>query len=1848
MKKNAIKTIVLAISLLFSLTFIGEAKDVSEKQPPPIAAHTAGIIPSQSTIKVQFNKDQVPQDQINQPLTQSPLSFQPEIKGAAVWTDRHTLQFRPDEPLPRGTHYSCSFVFIDSSVFSFDFAVIKQAFEVFADGLLVTDSSKGNKMRFTGIVTVADAEDGLNVVKMFSALHADATLNIRWTHSPDRLEHRFTIDNILKQKNPSELVLEWNGASIGVAQKGKKEIAVPSIKPFKVLKASAVYGPTRHIEIRFSDELDKTQELRGLIRVKNKNNLRFTADGNIVKVYSSSAWRTEEVVTVTTAVRSLRNQRLQKRKTLQVKFETRKPQVRLVGKGVIVPTTFGQTVPFETVNLRAVKIEAIRIFDNTATQFFQANDIDGQYEMHQVGRVIWQKIVPLDEKPAEKNQWVRRRLDLTSLIKKNGSGLYRLKLSFERHHVIYQCGDKDRSDEDQDETDDAPQPSSDDADVESSYWDSYEQENQYQWGERKNPCNPAYYARNRNVVQRNVLISDIGLIAKKGSDDQLFIFTTDMKTAAPLADVNLTLLDYQQQIIAQGVTSEDGRAQLICVREPFLLVAQNNDQKGFLKLDSGSALSVSHFDVSGQAITKGLKGFIYGERGVWRPGDPIWLTFILFDEDKRLPENHPVLFELRNPKGKLIQRIKRSQGINGFYSFKTKTKPDAITGKYTAQVKVGGAEFTQTVRIETVIPNRLKIKLDFGEGVKSLTDGTINVQLSSRWLHGAIAKNLKVDMNLALAASPTTRFPKYDEYSFDDPMRHYTPEKQTLFEGELDEKGMAAITAKVSAKNVSPGMLTAHFRTRVFESGGAFSTDRFKMPFHPYKQYVGLRTPPGDKARGMLLTDTKHMVRIALLDVNGLPVEKGQVEVKLYKLKWRWWWEKSEDTDYVGRSSFMVIQTGKTDIVNGAGQWQFEIKYPEWGRYFVRVKDLNGKHAAGKIVYIDWPGWAGRASKDIPGGATVLTFSADKESHKVGETVTLTIPTGKKGRALVSIESGSKILHTAWVEAQENAARYAFTATPAMAPNVYANVTFLQPHQQTGNDLPIRMYGVIPLKIENPATRLEPLIQAPESFAPEEKGVIKIRESSGKAMTYTLAVVDEGLLDLTRFSTPNPWGYFYQREALGVKTWDIYNMVAGAYGGALERLLAIGGDAAFGKKGKKKAHRFPPMVKFLGPFELAPDSEDVHTIDFPQYVGSVRIMAVAGHNGAFGNAEQAVPVRKPLMVLATLPRVLSPEEIVAMPVSVFAMDETVKLVSLKLEAQGPLVPVDSSEKSIQFADPGDELVTFQLKASASTGMAKVKVIATSGELTATHTIEIDVRMPTEPVTDVMDTVLAPGEIWTPQAALPGIVGTNRAILEISRMPPINLEGRLRYLVRYPHGCVEQTTSSVFPQLWLSELIQLSPEQQSEIQHNIEAGIERLSGFQHTNGGFSYWPGQRNMHDWSSSYAGHFLLEAQRAGYLLPPGMLSQWKTFQQKQARAWTITKRKRSRLIQAYRLYTLALANAAELGAMNRLREASDLDSVTRYRLAAAYVLAGQPEAAEQLIKYGHIVIPDYKELSGTFGSSLRDRAMILETLCLMKRLKEALPLATAIAKELSSDAGLSTQTTAYALIAIANYTGLAGRDSSMEFTYSQNGNPAETIASEYPLVQKRLSVKNSASINVNLKNESSAAIFPRLIMEGIPALGQEKPAAKGFELKYIYQTLKGKTLDVTSLEQGIDFAVEILVTNTGMRGSYQEVALTHVVPSGWEIVNMRLDSDAFKEKESAFKYRFKYRDIRDDRVYTYFDIAQGQTKTFRIGLHAGYLGRFYLPMVKVEAMYDAMLHARQPGKWVTVVQPGKGLSHK
>jgi uncharacterized protein YfaS (alpha-2-macroglobulin family) len=953
------------------------------------------------------------------------------------------------------------------------------------------------------------------------------------------------------------------------------------------------------------------------------------------------------------------------------------------------------------------------------------------------------------------------------------------------------------------------------------------------------------------------------------------------------------------------------------------------------------------------------------------------------------------------------------------------------------------------------------------------------------------------------------------------------------------------------------------------------------------------------------------------------------------KLEWRWWWDNAGDNaNYMTGVNTTPVASGRINTIDGKGSWTFKIKYPEWGRYLVRATDPVSGHSTAKVIYVDWPGWAGRARNESQ-GAAMLSFSSDKPSYNIGEKANLVIPGSDNGRALVSVESGSRVINTYWVETKAGDNRFSFDVTPEMTPNVFVSVTLLQPHSQTINDLPIRMYGVIPLSVEDPQTHLQPVITMPDVLEPDQEVVIEISEQSKRKMTYTLAVVDEGLLDITRFDTPDAWSRFYAREALGVKTWDIYDAVMGAFGGRIERLLAIGGDMmAARKEDDAKSNRFKPVVIFLGPFTLDGGSKE-HRFIMPHYIGSVKTMVVAGYEGAYGKAEKATPVRKPLMVLATLPRVLGPEETLKLPVTLFTMDKAIQKVKVDVKISGPVSLSGETSRTVTMSK--EDLTTdFDLLVKSETGIARIEVTATSGNYKATDIIEIEIRNPNPSVTKVTEVLLESGKNWDGTVVPLGVTGTNVGTLEVSTLPPINLGQRLRYLMQYPYGCVEQTTSSVFPQLYLDQVKMLTDEEKATTQRNVRAGIERLKLFVTKDGGFAYWPGNQDSESWGATYAGHFLLEAEAKGYFVPNDMIKRWKKYQRSKSLEWRKNKEyQSSELIQAYRLYTLALAGDADMASMNRLRELGNLPVVSAWMLAAAYAKAGQPEAAKLLIARLPLTVKPYQELAYSYGSDVRDEAIILETLLLLNDRTRGFELVKELSASLSnSNTWMSTQSVAWSLKAIGMFAGGEKRGP-LKFNYTYKGKTV-SATTDLPLAQVLLPFDGVKAGALKIESQSQGVLFARIITEGIPARGEEEAASSNLNVSVVYTDTNGATIDPSSLEQGTEFIASITITNTGIRGDYKNLALRQIFPSGWEINNLRLDQaeDRLKSDKAT------YQDIRDDRVYTYFDLGTSQRKTFSVMLTATYAGSYYLPAVSSEAMYDRSIYARTKGQVVAVIK--------
>ena len=880
----------------------------------------------------------------------------------------------------------------------------------------------------------------------------------------------------------------------------------------------------------------------------------------------------------------------------------------------------------------------------------------------------------------------------------------------------------------------------------------------------------------------------------------------------------------------------------------------------------------------------------------------------------------------------------------------------------------------------------------------------------------------------------------------------------------------------------------------------------------------------------------------------------------------------------------------------------------------------------------------------------MLAFSLDKDSYEIGETATAIIPAAAGGRALVSLENGSTVLQQQWLEVSDQGdTKLTFKITPEMAPNVYLHISLLQPHAQTVNDLPIRMYGIAPVFVTNRQTILQPQIKMPEVLRPETDFNVTVSEKSGKPMTYTLAIVDDGLLDLTNFKTPDPWNEFYAREALGIRTWDMYDDVLGASSGRYSSLFSTGGDASL-KPADAKANRFKPVVKFIGPFYLAKGKQQTHTLKLPMYVGSVRAMVVAGQDGAYGNAEKTAFVRTPLMLLSTLPRVLSTQEEITVPVNVFAMENQVKNVTVSLEASGAGVQITGNrQQSLTFDQPGDQLAYFTLKTGSKTGKATIHLTASGNGQQTKETIEIEVRNPNPVVTLRNSQWIEAGQEAELSYTLAGSSSANNQVqLEVSRIPSVDISRRFDFLYNYQHHCTEQLTSKALPLLFVSQFKAVDEQEAEKIKANVQEAIRQIYARQLPNGGFVYWPGNAVADEWITSYTGMFLTLAQEKGYAVHPNVLNKWKRFQRAAAQNWRMPQEAsnwqiwQSELQQAFRLYTLALAGAPEYGAMNRMKEQPGLSIQAKWRLAAAYALTGKMKPAGELVYNAETTVIPYSSMNLIYGSSDRDEAMILETLILMKRDRDALQQAKKVSQNLAQENWFSTQSTAFALMAMGRLAEqLSG---TLDFTWNWNGKQQPAVKSAKAVFEKEIATSPKSG-TVSVKNKGKGALSVDLITR-TQLLNDTLPAiADNIRLDVKYTDMAGSPISVEDIRQGTDFMSAVTLSNISGTSDYSNLALTHIIPSGWEIYNERMivpevssssTNEANVPESSAGKYTYK--DIRDDRVLTYFDLRRGESKTFTVRLQATYAGNFILPAIQCEAMYDAAVQARTKAGRTTV----------
>ena len=1844
-------------------------KDIipSAEYAPYVNAYTGGVISQNSTIRIELTHEQ-PMVDLNNELKENPFSFSPSLKGKAYWVSNNTIEFVPEEgTLKPGSLYECTFqlgkfVEVDKKLkeFNFSFRVQERNFTLSIEPLPITDAQP-DEINIKGEICFSDIVKKEEVEKILTAKDGNnKSYPVEIIPTDNLTRYQFCINQVPRDTEDYQLTITANGSPARIDQTQSEEVLIPAKDSFRFLSATRIDEPENGIEVVFSAPLSDTQDLKGLIEIPELSSSVFQIKENRVFIYFEANQLSKLTLNIHEGVKSSQGKTLGTSHSISFSEINLKPQVEMLTTAAILPDSKSLIIPFRAVNLYAVDLSVIRIFENNVLMFMQTNSLASANELRRSGRLVYKKTLWLGKDTSKDiHNWENYSIDLAGLIRQEPGAIYRVILSFRQEYSAYPCGGVDNQDIKfaDNNTPDGLMKVSGSAlsEADEAVWDTPEAYyyynggtmdwSVYRWKERDNPCHPSYYMNSDRAAACNVFASNLGMIVKRNSLNKLWIAVSNILDTNPVGKAQVTVYNFQLQPIGKGETNGEGFVEISSKGTPFIVVAEAEKQKAYVRVVDGEEQSVSRFDVGGKEIQKGLKGFIYGERGVWRPGDTLHISFILEDREKRIPDKHPVALEIYNPKGQFYTKMISTQGMNGFYTFDVPTQAGDPTGLWNAYIKVGGTTFHKGLRIETIKPNRLKINLTLPKILQS-TDKNVTVPLASAWLTGATASKLKAKVEMSLS-KVNTQFKNYGQYIFNDPATDFTTIKTDVFDGILNAEGKAGVTLKVPAATNAPGMLNATFTTRVFEPGGDASIYTQSIPFSPFVSYVGINL---NQPKGKYIeTDKDHVFDIVTVNSQGQPVNRSNLEYKIYRISWSWWWENSDESfgTYINNSSITPVASGKLQSSGGKTTFKFRVDYPSWGRYLVYVKDKDSGHATGGTIYVDWPESRGRSNKTDPSGIKMLTFSLDKDSYEIGETATAIIPAAAGGRALVSIENGSSVLHREWIEVtNEGDTKYTFEITPEMAPNVYLHISLLQPHAQTINDLPIRMYGIAPVFVTNRQTVLQPQIQMPEVLRPETDFNVTVSEKSGKPMTYTLAIVDDGLLDLTNFKTPDPWNEFYSREALGIRTWDMYDNVLGASAGAYSSLFSVGGDATL-KPADAKANRFKPVVKFIGPFYLEKGRQQTHTLKLPMYVGSVRAMVVAGQDGAYGNAEKTAFVRTPLMLLSTLPRVLSIQEEITVPVNVFAMEKQVKNVTVSLQASGGGVQIEGShQQSLTFNRPGDQLVFFTLKTGNKTGKATIKLTASGGGQQTKETIEIEVRNPNPIVTLRSSEWIETGQNKELSYQLGSLSANNLIKLEVSRIPSVDISRRFDFLYNYQHHCTEQLTSKALPLLFIAQFKTIDTREAEKIKANVQEAIRQIYARQLPNGGFVYWPGNAVADEWISSYTGMFLTLAQEKGYAVHANVLNKWKRFQRAAAQNWRMPQEAnnwqqwQSELQQAFRLYTLALAGAPEYGAMNRMKEQPGLSIQAKWRLAAAYALTGKMKPAEELVYNAETTVIPYSSMNQIYGSSDRDEAMILETLLLMNRERDALQQAKVVSKNLSQENWFSTQSTAFALMAMGRLAEkLSG---SLDFTWTWNGKQQPAVKSAKAVFEKEISTSPKSG-TVAVKNQGKGALSVDLITR-TQLLNDTLPAiSDNLRMDIRYASMDGKPMSVNDIRQGTDFTAIASISNTSGTTDYTNLALTHIIPSGWEVYNERMTVPEAEPQETTdssgnVSGQYTYQYIRDDRVLTYFNLRRGETKIFTIRLQATYAGNFILPAVQCEAMYDVNVQARSKAGRTTV----------
>lgn len=1487
---------------------------------------------------------------------------------------------------------------------------------------------------------------------------------------------------------------------------------------------------------------------------------------------------------------------LKKDEIFKVKVPNLQPKIEFKNNGIYLADSENKNLRIRTRNLRGVKLSVKKVDSGNIDYFVDYYGIESgtegkskydEYSLLRFGTELYSEKVKFDEKI---NTWVERDIDLSMLGEKYGKkGIYLVEAAFDSSDIMVPIRG-------------------------------------YENGEYTNDAYKNYgfadYIYSNGYISKTVLLSNIGIITKK-TDDRLFVYTSDIVTGKALENTEIKVLTNGGEL--KSFSNEDGVAIFNLKEDNWTFIFAEKD--GELSFINKYNNYINYYSADNSGIDKksGLNAYLYTERGVYRPGDNIYISTVIFEENKKLPQNIPLKLKIFNPMDKLYTEIKGENKGNNLYTFSFATDSSDITGNWRAELYTGDLLINNKyIKVETIVPPVIKVKNELSMAEKKV----LKVDIQSDYLFGAPGKNLEYNcsLDIRLAANP---FTAYKTYSFVNETLQTSDYNNQTREGFLNEDGKGEESFEIDLFT-APFKLELLTTTDVFQKDGRKVSEADSIVFDLYNRYAGIES---FDAYGQI--GEKVELGTILLDKDGNVLE-GNLEYNIYRNENYWWWDyssyESYRQHYKKSDETILIENGK---VKAGDKIAFSLE--DYGDYYVEVIDSEG-HRAGSFVKSGYYGYGDNNNSD-----SFIKLGTNKEEFNEGDTVEVSFEADTDSYAIINIEQKNEILKSVRVQAKKGTNTYSFPAEKSFFPGVYVNVIVLQNLKDKLSDNNIKLQGLKYIKIKNENKKIEASIEAEPVYKDSTNIKVKIKTSLPNA-SFTLAAVDEGLLSITRFKSPNVYNYFYGKERYGIFNYDNYRHIINinkdkAYevltpGGGEYRLM--GADEVAEQKSDKGVND-PKRFKAISYFKAGKTNENGEaTINFEmeEYMGELRFMLVAVKDGAFGNAESKSKVRGDIVMFPGLPRKIAPEDSIVSNLNIFINEIKDSVGKVGIKVEGPIEIIGDSEFDMADIKEGEYNFQFKLKALKEIGNAKISYYFKSENASKENSvdIEVDSQAPFFTYTDSKELNSMEETAFTVNNE--AIKNSSLAYLRISRFPTYNLYGRLQYLIRYPYGCLEQTVSSVFPQLYISKFIDLGHSEWMEINENVNEGIKRLEKFKLPNGSLSYWQNEQYSDYWSTNYAHYFLIEAAKKGYYVPKHLIDGLNEFQYIQA-----GNTRDVSLVNMHRLYILALGGNAHINAMNYYKQNSlkNMTNTEKFLLAGAYSIIGYTGTAEYLIKDIDFEIKDsYWE--DNFGSDLRDKAIILDVISRLKKDEKSSELNSEILEKLSGKDWYSTQTLAYSLIAVSNYRENDNMQGDISYEYTLDG---ETHKKTLKSANESIYLENAFGKEVKIKNLSNDKLYVNYVFDGQMDLREQKAYAKELRLKsYIYDEDGNPIDNLSNLQKGQSIWL-IYKLNKQSNKRYKNMALAQNLASGLEIENLRLSGKEYPQWVYNIIGNEAYSrnvDIRDDRMVWFFDSYYGNTSYFVLKLNAVTPGEYFMPGATVEAMYSDTIGSSTEGMDVKI----------